>query len=224
MGIRSVLVILTFAALAAMPRAEAQFTPCAGFTDVHISSGFCNDVTWLKNREVTLGCTSATLYCPNSLVARLSMAAFMNRVGNVLTPNVFSIEDSGGPLDLLSEHILCVTPDLPPRPYGRRVLVDAVLSYDVAGPVNLDISVVTSVSSIGGGIWLQVQTARVAVSPNARNHQHVMQPARPITILAIPDGLVRYAVSVKRTAPILSSSITGWTCHLQVVAFPDVEL
>src|SRR5438477_9827195 len=36
--------------------------PCAGFTDVADTSGFCPNVEWLKNRQITLGCTSPTLY------------------------------------------------------------------------------------------------------------------------------------------------------------------
>ena len=64
----------------------AQALPCAGFTDVEDTSPFCGNVTWLKNRGITLGCTSATLYCPNDFVSRLQMAAFMNRLGDSLFP------------------------------------------------------------------------------------------------------------------------------------------
>jgi hypothetical protein len=64
----------------------AQAAPCAGFTDVDDTSQFCGNVTWLKNRGITLGCTSATLYCPNDFVSRLQMAAFMNRLGDSLFP------------------------------------------------------------------------------------------------------------------------------------------
>ena len=102
------------------------------------------------------------------------MAAFMNRVGNVITPHVFSTEESGGALDLLSNHILCITPDLPARAYAREVLADAALSYDVTGVVNLEIAVVKSVN---GGSWTSVLVgARPRASSNARNHQHVVLP------------------------------------------------
>jgi hypothetical protein len=60
--------------------------PCAGFTDVQDTSAFCPNVEWVKNRNITLGCTSPTLYCPNDPVTRLSMAVFMNRLGNALFP------------------------------------------------------------------------------------------------------------------------------------------
>jgi hypothetical protein len=64
----------------------ARALPCAGFTDVDDTSQFCGNVTWLKNRGITLGCTSTTLYCPNDFVSRLQMAAFMNRLGDSLFP------------------------------------------------------------------------------------------------------------------------------------------
>ena len=64
----------------------AQAAPCAGFTDVDDTSPFCGNVTWLKNRGITLGCTSTTLFCPSDFVSRLQMAAFMNRLGDSLFP------------------------------------------------------------------------------------------------------------------------------------------
>ena len=36
---------------------------CVGFTDVQSNDPFCDEVEWLKNRQITLGCTSATLFC-----------------------------------------------------------------------------------------------------------------------------------------------------------------
>ena len=63
----------------------AQALPCAGFTDVEDTSPFCGNVTWLKNRSITLGCAPG-LYCPNDFVSRLQMAAFMNRLGDSLFP------------------------------------------------------------------------------------------------------------------------------------------
>jgi hypothetical protein len=76
--------LLALFALAPFPPAHAQ--ACAGFTDVAQASPYCANVEWLKNREITLGCTNLTTFCPNDPVTRLSMAAFMNRLGNALTP------------------------------------------------------------------------------------------------------------------------------------------
>jgi hypothetical protein len=62
---------------------EVLAGPCEGFTDVDASSPFCTHVAWVKNRGITLGCTS-TLYCPNDAVTRLQMAIFLYRFGNVV--------------------------------------------------------------------------------------------------------------------------------------------
>ena len=100
--------------------------PCAGFTDVEDTSSFCPNVEWLKNRAVTLGCSSATLYCPTDPVTRLSMAVFMNRLGKALTPvslhkearatNV-TIGAGGGAM-------FCVTGDLPAATSPRTAHFD----------------------------------------------------------------------------------------------------
>lgn len=63
--------------------AAAAAAPCAGFVDVDDTDQFCPNVTWMKQNGITLGCT-ATQYCPNDFVTRLQMAAFMNRLGNVV--------------------------------------------------------------------------------------------------------------------------------------------
>lgn len=73
--------ILVFGLFAAIPQAEAA--PCAGFEDVEDSDPFCTYVTWMKQNGVTLGCTTST-YCPADFVTRLQMAAFMNRLANVM--------------------------------------------------------------------------------------------------------------------------------------------
>ncbi len=78
---RSVRTAVSLLALAVSPVAFAA--PCAGFTDVDSTDPFCTQVAWVKNRGITLGCTSATLYCPNAAVTRLQMALFMYRQGNV---------------------------------------------------------------------------------------------------------------------------------------------
>lgn len=75
---------------------SAVAAPCAGFTDVDDSDLFCPNVTWMKNRSITLGCTTE-LYCPTAPVTRLAMAAFLNRLGKVLLPpNVVWVGHDGG--------------------------------------------------------------------------------------------------------------------------------
>lgn len=61
---------------------SAQAAPCAGFNDVVDTSAFCSNISWIKNRGITLGC-GPSVYCPADLVTREQMAAFMNRLANV---------------------------------------------------------------------------------------------------------------------------------------------
>ncbi len=72
---------LVFALLSFSAPAHAQI--CTPFTDVSAQDPFCSNIQWMFNRGVTLGCTT-TAYCPTQFVRRDQMAAFMNRLGNVV--------------------------------------------------------------------------------------------------------------------------------------------
>jgi len=63
----------------------AQGAPCAGFTDVDDTSPYCVNVEWIRNRGITTGCAPG-LYCPTDSVNRLSLAVFLNRLGDSLFP------------------------------------------------------------------------------------------------------------------------------------------
>jgi hypothetical protein len=100
---------------------------CAGFTDMAADSAFCPGVDYLKNRNITVGCTSSTLYCPNDPVTRLSMAAFMNRLGKALSPASYVTTADGGAHALLASGavIFCPTSNIAPENYRRNALVTA---------------------------------------------------------------------------------------------------
>lgn len=83
----SVVALLTLLLVAGAPTAGAQ---CAGFSDVPTTSGFCANVAWIKNRNITQGCAPG-LYCPNDPVTRLQMAAFLNRLGDALLPTTCAV-------------------------------------------------------------------------------------------------------------------------------------
>lgn len=149
------------AAAAAGPAAVAA--PCAGFTDVDDSSGFCPNVEWLKNRSITLGCTSATTYCPTDAVTRLSMAAFMNRLGTALTPITIRKRVAAGAQNFSTLRTLCATdvPDGAPAGPGftvtgfpRKAIVTALLNAFTldTGGMNLEASVVYSIDN--GATWV----------------------------------------------------------------------
>ena len=77
----------------------APTPPCFAFNDVDVTSGFCPNVEWMRNRAVTLGCTT-TLYCPVDYVTRLQMAAFMNRLGTTLSGETRFVGGQPGALAL----------------------------------------------------------------------------------------------------------------------------
>jgi hypothetical protein len=116
--------------------ASAQF--CAGFTDVSSASSFCENVQWVKNREVTTGCTSATLYCPNDPVTRLQMAAFLDRAGRALTPELFFIDLQPGPIDIhaSADNYVCQSSPYAVVDYPRTAVIHTRFTGEVDAPVN----------------------------------------------------------------------------------------
>lgn len=115
------------ALMLAAPNAQAM---CAGFPDV-ANDGFCPNVEWIKNRQVTLGCVGGN-FCPEGLVTRLQMAAFMNRLGTALTPVRVGTEASTGALDLDVSPVVCATDPLAVANFPRRAFVDGALSAAAA--------------------------------------------------------------------------------------------
>ena len=111
----------------AAPLAAAQ--NCAGFTDVPASSPFCPSVEWMKNRAITTGCGDGTTYCPDVVVSRLGMAAFMNRLGNALTPAFVQKREPGpAALNYAGEQIVCKTDPVVVSGYPRTALIRGLLN------------------------------------------------------------------------------------------------
>lgn len=142
------LLSLSLAAAAGIAAAPALALPCAGFTDVDSTSPFCGSVEWLKNRAITTGCTSATTYCPTDVVTRLSMAAFMARLGGALTPA--NIRATSGVANAPATYN-CQTQDFPVTDYPRRAVVNAAYSAVFDGAANYRIYIYASVD--GGATW-----------------------------------------------------------------------
>jgi hypothetical protein len=207
MRIGKLLALLLFAVLL-LPAAAAVHAQCAGFSDVALG-GFCNNVTWMKNRQVTLGCEDGTVYCPNQSVTRLQMALFMNRVGNTLTPDVVTIQDSGGSLDISTPapvHV-CESAVIPAVPYARTMLGQVTLTYTIAAAQVVQVGIATSVN--GGAYPFPPTTFS---KTGAGQHQHHF-----INRLATlpPNQTHRFAVFVARvgSAPV---PIGAWRCNLQL--------
>jgi hypothetical protein len=129
---------------------------CAGFSDVEASSPFCPSVEWLRNRGVTTGCGAGTTYCPNDAVTRLSMAAFMKRLGDALTPVDLPPASAGPTPGVLpnGNPVLCATADYVASGFPRRAYVDATAVL-AAPSANIDVSA-RIVYSVGGGAWTAV--------------------------------------------------------------------
>lgn len=134
--------------------AFAQF--CAGFTDVSSGSSFCPNVEWLKNRAITLGCTSLTLYCPGNSVTRLQMAAFMNRLGNALTPTQLRVDVAHGAVDLDANLVICQTGDFAVSDYPRRAYVD--LAFNGMATADVGLAADLAMSTDGGATWNNLNT------------------------------------------------------------------
>jgi hypothetical protein len=146
------------AALVTAPAAVAA--PCAGFTDVDdtvVSAESCRNVEWLKNRAVTLGCTS-TLYCPNDSVSRLQMAAFMNRLGTALTPVQIRVDTAPGAVDLDINAVVCQTADfsVAAGTFPRRAYVD--VSFNGSAPADVGLAADVVMTTNGGATWTNLNT------------------------------------------------------------------
>ena len=140
--------------LAIAPTALAA--PCAGFTDVDSASIFCPNVEWLKNRSITLGCTSATTYCPGDAVSRLAMAAFMNRLGTALTPVQLPVDVAPGAIDLDASLVVCQTQAFVVANFPRRAYAD--VSFNANAPVDVGLAVDLVMSADGGASWTNLNT------------------------------------------------------------------
>lgn len=139
--------------LAAGP-AAAQL--CAGFTDVPAGSQFCPNVEWVKNRAITVGCTSTTVYCPSAAVSREQMAAFLNRLGTALTPVDLPVVAAAGTVVAPNNlPVLCATAPYDVTGFPRRAYVNAaaILSSPSA---NVDVRATIVYSTNGGANWTSV--------------------------------------------------------------------
>lgn len=65
------------------------------FPDVPDGAFYHDDVTWIKDRNVTLGCGGGN-YCPNDFVTRGQMAAFLHRMGTGGSPRAFAFINTDG--------------------------------------------------------------------------------------------------------------------------------
>ena len=192
----------------------AHAAPCAGFIDVDDTSQFCANVEWLKNRAITLGCAIPNSYCPVEPVIRLSMAAFMNRLGTAMTPAILYDDATGGVLLLdTPPDTLCETANFATGSYPRGAQLSASLTVQTnATPASLELRLVQSVNN---GPWTSLNAVPASVSGvNRRVNASVLRGELPLQT----NNNYRFGLAVTRMA---GSGTTGnpvaWTCQLKAV-------
>jgi len=187
--------------------APAMAQSCVGFTDVMQADAFCPNVEWIKNRQVTLGCTSTTLYCPSQPVTRLQMAAFLNRVGTALTPidlgTAAYTTPGPGAENLSASPILCQTADYAVTGYPRRAQFNSKVNvYNPTADVELVIDVMYSTSAGAPGSWVSVAGSQVFQTLRAGGVVKDDVSMYPIGFVNLNVGSTyRFGVRVARVAP-----------------------
>jgi len=212
-GSRRVAVLgVVIASLAASDVASAA--PCSGFTDVEDTSEFCPNVDWLKNRGITLGCTSSAMYCPNDPVSRLAMAAFMNRLGVALTPVRISSTGTTGAQDVDAAPVVCQTADYAVTGFPRTAYADLALSVSGDGPGGVAARVV--VSSDAGLSWnaLSPEPHRGAVG-NATWSNFADLGSINVDV----GQSVRFGVQLSRAGLAGPGDVTDGRCQLRVAIY-----
>jgi hypothetical protein len=198
-------VAVAFAAslLVAGPVAAA---PCAGFTDVDSASGFCPNVEWLKNRSITLGCTSATLFCPDAAVTRLAMAAFLNRLGNALQPEFRQAVQSNVEAVVNAPGVVCETSAGAVANHTRIASATAMLYHQATTAQTVTAGLAYS---LNGGISWQPFGGSISRATNPANGFASQSPVAGALLLQ-PGQSVVFGIGVS------GGSISDAGCELTV--------
>jgi len=181
---------------------------------VEDTSQFCPNVEWLKNRAITLGCTSTTLYCPSDVVSRLAMAAFMNRLGTALTPVQFRAELGTGAINLDASSVVCASTDFAVTGYPRRAFVDAGLSATATADAGFAADLVQSTDA--GATWTAMNTLPNRGSVSANQWAGVSDIA--YADLAVGQT-VRWGLRVSRGGIAGSANLTDGRCQLRSLVY-----
>ena len=209
--IRSVSIAAVAAAIAYATSAMAA--PCAGFVDVDDSSQFCPNVEWIKNRSITLGCLAGS-YCPTLPVNRLSMAAFLERLGGALTPLVFfQTGFPGQAIDLDASPTLCTMQAFPVSNYPRRAHGQASLS--ARGTATADVALQFVESTDAGATWNAVSPVQGVTVKADSSHSDatVILPPRDLQV----GTTYTYGVRVSRlSGSATTGDIVNGICRSQV--------
>lgn len=144
------------ALVAALQSAPARAAQCVGFSDVDMTSTFCKNVEWMKNRGITLGCGDGTTYCPSDPVSRLAMAAFMNRMGKALSPQYINHSCSvviAAATTFDESTVVCTTPEVPAVGYPCKFALDGFVVGTGTTQNYASLQLKTEASFDGGSAW-----------------------------------------------------------------------
>jgi hypothetical protein len=204
------------AALFALAAPMAQAAPCAGFTDVDdtvVGAAFCGHVEWIKNRQVTQGCT-ATLYCPNDPVSRLAMAAFMRRLGDALTPYRLSNDLRPGAVDIDTNPVVCQTADFAVTNFPRTAYVDASLSMSATADVSFAGDL--AMSTDAGTSWTTLAASANLGSAPANQYGSLSD----IGSANLDVGqTVRFGLRLSRGGVVSAVDLTDSRCQLRAMIY-----
>jgi len=210
-----------FAAVAALASlacsCNAIGAPCSGFTDVDSASPFCANVSWIRNRGVTLGCTN-TLYCPDAAVSRLSMAAFLHRLGAALTPIELRQAQAPGAIDLDAATVVCQTGNLAVTGFNRRGVVDVTLSATAPGDLDFDLQPVMMADN--NGFWQPLGNGFTRTFVPA-NRWSSLSHVASVTIDA--GFTVRFGMMPTRGLLPGTVDLSDSQCHLRALIFNREE-
>jgi hypothetical protein len=205
---------LTLALIGAVWSSASTAAPCAGFTDLDDTSGFCGDVAWIKNRGVTLGCTSTTLYCPDGNVTRLQMAAFMQRLGAAVLPEFLAREEIALNVDMTAGIYLCTMGPLPIQ-YRRIAHIDATADL-IASTAPASFRVEPVVSFDGGASWVftNAQSTNIHAPAQVGNGAAISR-----AVQLVPGDNLAVGVFFSRAAG--GADLLSVKCHLRATIFSD---
>ena len=188
----------------------AYGAPCAGFNDVSDASPFCPNVEWLKNRSITLGCTSTSTYCPDDPVTRLSMAAFMNRLGVALEPTFLYANGTNFGTNFAARQYLCPTTAITPTT-RRWATVDGRFSFRPVGSLTIASTIYQSTDN--GTTWTQANSFFLAAAADA-GKDTIIAPMSSVIPLE-PGTSYSFAISASNALG-TSGNVTIWFCETRV--------
>jgi hypothetical protein len=214
--LRKALRVLAAVAVAALAHPVAA-APCAGFVDVDDASTFCPSVEWMKNRAITLGCVGANVYCPTDPVNRLSMSAFLQRLGIALTPTTIGSIDvpPGAALTLANAPTVCRTLNVfPSATFPRLAHGKAIFSFVSSGETDVAVQLVET--SDGGTTWTPVSPLQsVSAVDQARASLSVILPPRNLGL----NLSYEYALRVTRVAgSATAGNPSSYSCRYRLLA------